>query len=137
MVHLLDHLQPGKLLAFLLLQRIIDRIHQITVHRNRDILKRIRPLLRLKQNDLTYSFSTTAESIDIAREAFREVKDLTIKLSMIENSAYRPFRPLFLTGQQRAWLLLMTFRRVNSSRSFSSSAFVRQPHRAGSVQRPV
>ena len=42
-----------------------------------------------KQNDLTYSFSTTHESIDIAREAFREVKDLTIKLSMVENAAYR------------------------------------------------
>ena len=42
-----------------------------------------------KQNDLTYSFSTTSESIYIAREAFREVKDLTIKLSMVENSAYR------------------------------------------------
>lgn len=42
-----------------------------------------------KQNDLTYSFSTTHESIDIAREAFREVKDLTIKLSMVENSAYQ------------------------------------------------
>ena len=34
-----------------------------------------------KQNDLTYSFGTTRESIDIAREAFREVKELTIKLS--------------------------------------------------------
>lgn len=43
----------------------------------------------VKQNDLTYSFSTTHESIDIAREAFREVKDLTIKLSMVENAAYR------------------------------------------------
>ena len=42
-----------------------------------------------KQNDLTYSFSTTRESIDIAREAFREVKDLTIKLSKVENAAYR------------------------------------------------
>ena len=42
-----------------------------------------------KQNDLTYSFSTTRESIDIAREAFREVKDLTIKLSMVDNAAYR------------------------------------------------
>ena len=42
-----------------------------------------------KQNALTYSFSTTSESMDIAREAFREVKDLTIKLSMVENSAYR------------------------------------------------
>ena len=42
-----------------------------------------------KENNLTYSFSTTSESIDIAREAFREVKDLTIKLSMVDNSAYR------------------------------------------------
>lgn len=42
-----------------------------------------------RQNELTYSFYTTHESIDIAREAFREVKDLTIKLSMVENAAYR------------------------------------------------
>lgn len=42
-----------------------------------------------RQNDLTYPFSTTHESIDIVREAFREVKDLTIKLSMVENAAYR------------------------------------------------
>ncbi|MDO4312583.1 MAG: V-type ATP synthase subunit D [Eubacteriales bacterium] len=42
-----------------------------------------------KQNNLTYSFGNTRESIDIAREAFREVKELTIKLSMVENSAYR------------------------------------------------
>ena len=42
-----------------------------------------------RQNDLTYSFSTTHESIDIVREAFREVKDLTIKLAEVENSAYR------------------------------------------------
>lgn len=32
----------------------------------------------------TYSFSTTRESIDKAREAFRKVKELTIRLSMIE-----------------------------------------------------
>lgn len=37
----------------------------------------------------TYSFSITKESIDIAREAFRKVKDLTVKLSMVENAAYR------------------------------------------------
>lgn len=37
----------------------------------------------------TYSFSTTKESIDIAREAFCKVKDLTVKLSMVENAAYR------------------------------------------------
>lgn len=38
---------------------------------------------------LTYALGTTHESIDIARDAFREVKELTIKLSVIENSAYR------------------------------------------------
>lgn len=37
----------------------------------------------------TYSFSTTRESIDIAAEAFKKVKDLTVKLSMVENAAYR------------------------------------------------
>lgn len=37
----------------------------------------------------TYSFSTTRESIDLATEAFRKVKDLTVKLSMVENAAYR------------------------------------------------
>ena len=37
----------------------------------------------------TYSFSTTLESIDQAKEAFRKVKELTIKLSMVENAAYR------------------------------------------------
>ena len=42
---------------------------------------------RFMGND--YAFSTTKESIDIAREAFRKVKDLTIKLSMVENAAYR------------------------------------------------
>ena len=49
------------------------------------------PLVRYdeKQNNLTYSFSSTRESIDMAWEAFREVKDLTIKLSEVENSAYR------------------------------------------------
>lgn len=42
-----------------------------------------------KKNALTYSFGTTHESIDIAREAFREVKELTLKLSEVENAAYR------------------------------------------------
>ena len=41
------------------------------------------------ENQPTYSFSSTDESIDRAREAFRKVKELTIKLSMIENAAYR------------------------------------------------
>ena len=36
-----------------------------------------------------FSFSTTRESIDMAREEFRKVKDLTVILSMVENAAYR------------------------------------------------
>lgn len=40
-------------------------------------------------NELTYALGDTHESIDIAREAFREVKELTIELSMVENAAYR------------------------------------------------
>lgn len=42
-----------------------------------------------KRNNLTYSFGTTHESIDMVREAFRQVKELTIKLAEVENSAYR------------------------------------------------
>ena len=40
-------------------------------------------------NTPTYSFHTTRESIDLAVQAFRKVKDLTVKLSMVENAAYR------------------------------------------------
>ncbi|MDR1801131.1 MAG: V-type ATP synthase subunit D [Lachnospiraceae bacterium] len=38
---------------------------------------------------MTFAFSSTHESIDVARDAFREVKELTIKLSVVENAAYR------------------------------------------------
>lgn len=37
----------------------------------------------------TYAFYTTKESLDRARIAFEKVKELTLRLSMIENSAYR------------------------------------------------
>ena len=49
------------------------------------------PLVKYKDevNRPTYAFSTSRESIDVAREAFRQVKDLTVKLSQVENSAYR------------------------------------------------
>ena len=36
-----------------------------------------------------YSFYNTSESLDIAKLKFEKVKELTIKLSMVENSAYR------------------------------------------------
>lgn len=38
---------------------------------------------------LTYAYYSTRESLDEAREKFERVKELTIKLSMVENSAYR------------------------------------------------
>ena len=40
-------------------------------------------------NTPTYAYYSTKESLDRARVAFEKVKELTIHLSMIENSAYR------------------------------------------------
>lgn len=59
--------------------------------KSRSIMGTEIPLVDYKDtaNTPTYSFSTTRESIDKAREAFRQVKELTIKLSMVENAAYR------------------------------------------------
>ena len=42
-----------------------------------------------KPLQLTYGFYNTTESLDEARYHFERVKELTIKLSMVENSAYR------------------------------------------------
>ena len=39
--------------------------------------------------DLTYAYYSTRESLDEARAKFEKVKELTTKLSMVENSAYR------------------------------------------------
>lgn len=36
-----------------------------------------------------YGFYNSSESVDAARESFLKVKDLTVRLSMVENSAYR------------------------------------------------
>ena len=50
------------------------------------------PLVRFhkKQEEVpTYAFYSTKESLDQARAAFDRVKELTIRLSMVENSAYR------------------------------------------------
>lgn len=50
------------------------------------------PLVRFtpKQSDRpNYAFYSTRESLDQAKQAFEKVKELTIKLSMVENSAYR------------------------------------------------
>ena len=50
------------------------------------------PLVRFhkKQEEVpTYAFYSTKESLDQARAAFDRGKELTIRLSMVENSAYR------------------------------------------------
>ena len=50
------------------------------------------PLVRFhkKQEEVpTYAFYSTKESLDQARAAFDRVKELTTRLSMVENSAYR------------------------------------------------
>jgi len=41
------------------------------------------------ENKPSYSFGMTRESFDQAREAFRKVKELTVRLSTVENEAYR------------------------------------------------
>ena len=49
------------------------------------------PLLKHKEEvqNPVYSFYGTTESLDEAKSHFEKVKDLTIRLSMIENAAYR------------------------------------------------
>ena len=49
------------------------------------------PLVRYDAATRTpaYAFYSTRESLDIARVSFEKVKDLTIKLSAVENSAYQ------------------------------------------------
>jgi len=49
------------------------------------------PLVRHEETPLhlTYAYYSTRESLDIAREKFQTVKEFTIQLSMVENSAYR------------------------------------------------
>ena len=49
------------------------------------------PLTTIEPSDTapTYAFYSTRESLDEARAAFTKVKELTVSLSMIENSAYR------------------------------------------------
>ncbi len=42
-----------------------------------------------KPMELTYGFYNTTQSLDEARYHFEKVKELTLKLSMVENSAYR------------------------------------------------
>ena len=49
------------------------------------------PLVEFESSQMkpSYAYYSTRESLDQAMDSFRKVKELTIKLSMVENSAYR------------------------------------------------
>ena len=49
------------------------------------------PLVEFESSQMkpSYAYYSTRESLDKAMDSFRKVKELTIKLSMVENSAYR------------------------------------------------
>lgn len=61
------------------------------VIKSRSIMGTEIPLVRHEQApmSLTYAYYSTKESLDEARAKFEQVKALTIRLSMVENSAYR------------------------------------------------
>ena len=59
--------------------------------KTRSIMGTVIPLVQFDPDGEipTYAFYNTKESLDAARQAFEKVKELTIRLSMVENSAYR------------------------------------------------
>lgn len=59
--------------------------------KSRSIMGTEIPLVQHEETamSLTYAYYSTKESLDEARARFEKVKELTIKLSMVENSAYR------------------------------------------------
>lgn len=59
--------------------------------RARSIMGTEIPLVRHEERAMepSYGFNNTTESLDLARQQFERVKELTLKLSMVENSAYR------------------------------------------------
>lgn len=59
--------------------------------KSRSIMGTEIPLVRHEESpmSLTYAYYSTRESLDETRAKFEKVKELTIKLSMVENSAYR------------------------------------------------
>ncbi len=62
------------------------------------------PLVQHKPVPLTpgYAFLSTSPALDEARMHFEKVKELTVKLSMVENSAYRLASSIRKKTQKRA-----------------------------------
>ena len=78
----------------------VDHVHDISMSipadnniliKSRSVMGTEIPLVEHKSSKpkLHYAYYSTSEALDIAKEQFEKVKELTIDLSMIENSAYR------------------------------------------------
>lgn len=68
----------------------VPLVEDITI-KSRSIMGTEIPLVTHNEavHNPVYSFYGTTESLDRAKQCFEKVKDLSIRLSMIENSAYR------------------------------------------------
>ncbi|RKD35317.1 V-type ATP synthase subunit D [Lacrimispora algidixylanolytica] len=64
--------------------------------------------------NLTYAYYTTRESLDEARSKFEKVKELTLKLSSVENSAYRLANSIKRTQKRANALKNITIPRYES-----------------------
>lgn len=62
--------------------------------------------------NLTYAFYSSSEALDRARMNFEKVKELTIKLSMVENSAYRLASSIRKTQKRANALKTLPFRPI-------------------------
>ena len=65
-------------------------IHSVRI-KTRSIMGTEIPLVSCEEEKKVpyYGFYNSSESVDAARESFLKVKELTVRLSMVENSAYR------------------------------------------------
>lgn len=72
--------------------------------------------------NLTYAYYSTKESLDEARYKFERVKELTLKLSMVENSAYRLANSIKRTQKRANALKNITIPRYETlTRSITNS----------------
>ena len=71
---------------------------------------------------LSYSFMSTRESVDLARQKFEQVKELTVQLSMIENSAYRLASKIKKTQKRENALKNITIPRLTALTASMSNA---------------
>lgn len=77
------------------IHNVVEISHSIPIDttvriKTRSVMGTEIPLVESNSSSLpAYSFYSTRESLDLARQCFDKVKQLTVRLSMIENSAYR------------------------------------------------